>query len=281
MSNSQSLVKRRDEITAYNYAALVANKIHSDDGAAQYGFRGALVPGIALYGYCTQAAVRQFGSAWLKSGFIRARFAQPIYHHELISIASSPADGADYGATSLDIQLIKPDGAVSTQAMASMDMNDVVDGPASAGAFAVSVVPEESQRREPRISSFEIGQALGTIQFTTPVGDAAIAFAGDMVDLLECYREPQAQVHPAKILAQANQVLISNIALGPWVHTASEVQHHKSIAPGQTLSLRSRVKDLQEKRGHEVITVDILVLDEQLQTVAAIRHNAIIHLARK
>ncbi len=269
------LVKRRDELTAYNYAAQVANKIHSDEGAAQYGFRGALVPGVALYGYCTQAAVRQFGIDWLDAGSISARFAQPIYDAERIAIDADPA------AASLNIRLLKPDGTVSTSAIASMKPMEVIDGPATAAAFEAIALPDDNKRLRPAINSFRIGQPLGVVQFVTPRNDAADTFARDMVDALECYRAPLARVHPALFLAQANRVLMGNIALGPWVHTASKVQHGQRARPGQALSMRARVQKLDEKRGHEIITLDILVLDESLQTVATIRHTAIIHLASK
>ena len=280
LSKLQPLLKRRDELVAYNYIPDGANKIHSDEGAAQYGFKGALVPGIALYAYCTQAAVRQFGVDWLNSGYIGARFSKPIYHDERIAIESGPLEVERSSAPLLDIQLFKPDGTLSTRATASMESRAVIDGPANVASFAAAVAPEHDARLPPRLNSFQIGQTLGTIEFTAPAGADADVFARNMVDSLECYRGPMARVHPAVILANANQVLMRNIALGPWVHTASEMQHHAPVKPGQLLSLRSRVKDLQEKRGNEIITVDILVHDAQLQTIATIRHSAIIHLAK-
>ena len=42
------------EVIAKNYGADHANKIHSDEGAAKYGFAGALVPGVGLYAYLTR-----------------------------------------------------------------------------------------------------------------------------------------------------------------------------------------------------------------------------------
>ena len=42
------------DVVAKNYGADHANKIHSDEGAAKYGFAGALVPGVGLYAYLTR-----------------------------------------------------------------------------------------------------------------------------------------------------------------------------------------------------------------------------------
>ena len=40
-------------VTAYNFATESDNKIHSDEMAARYGFKGGLVPGVGVYGYMT------------------------------------------------------------------------------------------------------------------------------------------------------------------------------------------------------------------------------------
>ena len=48
-------------IRAVNTAADSENKIHNDAIAAEYGFRGGLVPGVTVYGYMAAAAIEHFG----------------------------------------------------------------------------------------------------------------------------------------------------------------------------------------------------------------------------
>ena len=55
-------------IRAVNTAADSENKIHDDAVAAEYGFRGGLVPGVTVYGYLASAALEHFGEKWLESG---------------------------------------------------------------------------------------------------------------------------------------------------------------------------------------------------------------------
>lgn len=275
---SVTLSAQRHEIIAHNYGAHHANKIHSDEGAALYGFKGALVPGVALYAYCTQAAVRQFGPQWLASGRMNVRFAQPIYHGERIVIESQPIAGEAGG---LDVRLIKPDGAVSTTAIVFGGPADAKASPPTSTGFDRVPMPNDAGRREPRIARLSVGEALGTVEFMTPMFSAATSFVDDMRDPLDCYRGQDGLVHPAQWIAQANRVLMGNIRLGPWVHTASEIQHWSRARAGQHLSLRSRVVSLTEKRGNEIISADMILLDEDLGTVATIRHSAIIHLAPK
>src|SRR5215212_7877734 len=55
-------------LTAFNTATASTNKIHDDDVAREYGFRGGLVPGVDVYAYLTHLPVREWGRAWLEDG---------------------------------------------------------------------------------------------------------------------------------------------------------------------------------------------------------------------
>ena len=39
------------QVIARNFSTRSENRMHSDEMASRYGFRGALVPGIAIYGH--------------------------------------------------------------------------------------------------------------------------------------------------------------------------------------------------------------------------------------
>jgi len=69
-----------------------------------------------------------------------------------------------------------------------------------------------------------------------------------------------------------------NIALGPWIHTASETWHHRAARDGERLVLRGRVIDLYERRGHELIAADLALFDKTGLPVVQIKHTAIIKL---
>src|SRR6056297_3217229 len=53
------------QVTARNHAEASENRIHNDDIARRYGFEGALVPGMTVYGYLTHPLVARFGERWL------------------------------------------------------------------------------------------------------------------------------------------------------------------------------------------------------------------------
>src|SRR6266852_2573003 len=77
-------------VLAHNTAADSENKIHDDRVAAEYGFRGGLVPGVTVYGYMTVPVVTHFGEAWLAGGAMEIRFLQPVYEGQEILVHAEP-----------------------------------------------------------------------------------------------------------------------------------------------------------------------------------------------
>ncbi|HEY3142742.1 MAG TPA: hypothetical protein VGJ86_16500, partial [Acidimicrobiales bacterium] len=52
-------------LVAKNTATTSANKIHDDEVAQRYGFRGGLVPGVDVYAYLTHPLAEAWGIDWL------------------------------------------------------------------------------------------------------------------------------------------------------------------------------------------------------------------------
>ena len=73
---------------AFNQATESENRIHADDVARKYGFRGGLVPGVTVYAYLVQPAVAAWGMAWLEGGHARAVFRTPLMVVSLVSAIS-------------------------------------------------------------------------------------------------------------------------------------------------------------------------------------------------
>ena len=84
--------------------------------------------------------------------------------------------------------------------------------------------------------------------------------------------------HPTWILFFANAVLASNVVLGPWIHTASDVTNLGLLGDGERLSARGRVARLYEKGGHQLVDLDILMVADGTRPVMALRHTAIYRL---
>ncbi len=74
--------------SAFNTAASSDNKIHDDTVARQFGFRGALVPGVEVYAYMAHMPVARWGRAWLENGQMDCRFLKPVYDGAVARVTS-------------------------------------------------------------------------------------------------------------------------------------------------------------------------------------------------
>ena len=132
-----------------------------------------------------------------------------------------------------------------------------------------------AQLRPASIASFSIGCALGSFEFDLDLKGVMPKFLDNVAETAPIY---DSVCHPAFWIAQANEILMRNIALGPWIHTASDTRHYAIARDGERLSLRGRVIDLYERHGHELIVVDLGMFGEHDRPVAHIKHTAIIKL---
>src|SRR5580658_9560137 len=74
-------------VRAVNTAPDSENRIHEDGVAAEYGFRGGLVPGVTIYGYVAAAVIERLGLEWLRRGAMDVRFFEPFYAGEEVAVS--------------------------------------------------------------------------------------------------------------------------------------------------------------------------------------------------
>ncbi|MEM8767803.1 MAG: hypothetical protein AAGE43_10190, partial [Pseudomonadota bacterium] len=80
------------EVVARNFSEAHENRMHSDDVAQKYGFSGALVPGVAVFGHLTHPLVERFGERWLSESVNETRFLKPAYHGDRLIISLEERD---------------------------------------------------------------------------------------------------------------------------------------------------------------------------------------------
>ena len=85
---------------------------------------------------------------------------------------------------------------------------------------------------------------------------------------------PQRRTHPAILLSLANEILVSNYELGPWMHTASEVRNFSFARDGELIRVQARIEDRFERKGHEFVVLDVVMLGED-RLIEQVRHTAI------
>ncbi len=266
MSESPRDEAARYEVTAFNFAADSDNKIHDDEEAAKFGFKGGLVPGVAVFGYMSRPVVDLWGEAWLSSGWMQAKFIRPAYHGDRV-VARALRDGDE-----LELELLDSDGQLCGAGRA---------GQGDAGTLrhdelASHALPAE--RFAPLAPALEEMDALGSLDVSAEAAACSAEVGERYRDELGLYRRAEGGVpplHPAFLPDQANSILVANIAVGPWIHTETHLQLHGLVEPTERMELRGRRAGSGEKRGHHFVELDVgLYCGEDLR--ASMRHNAIV-----
>ena len=250
-------------LTAFNTATASTNKIHDDDVARQYGFRGGLVPGVDVYAYLTHLPVREWGRAWLEDGWMTARFITPVYDgHEVT--ASGRWDGDD-------LDLVVTDGATTC-----------ATGRAGrpAPATAAEAPPAASLPSDPPPASASVlrpGTVLGTIVDRFDAA-AHTSYLADVRETLPLYAA-EGIAHPGWVLRFANSALSRNVVLGPWIHVSSDVALLGVVHDGEEVAARAVVLDEFERKGHRFVTMDVAISADD-HPVQRVTHTAI-HTPRR
>jgi len=260
------------EVVAKNYGADHPNRIHSDDGAARYGFTGALVPGVGLYAYLTRPVLEILGMEWLERGAMSAKFIHPVFDGETVYVESR-ITGVD--PIGLRLQLFNRSGTLCATGTADLSSSLQRFAPQD---YPRRPLPASGKLPQATIGNFRVGDHLGSLEFTLDWAGGRAKFLDDVGETSPVYRGSAAVCHPAFWIAQANEIVMQNMALGPWIHTASEAQHYSVARDGDRVSLRGRVIDLFEKRGNEYIVLELGLFGEEDRPIARIKHTAIIKL---
>ena len=85
-------------------------------------------------------------------------------------------------------------------------------------------------------------------------------------------------VSPAALLGAANAIFAANVALGPWIHLSSEVLLYGCAREADAISVRGRIDRLFEKKGRELVDLDVIVVANEARAVMRVRHTAMYRL---
>jgi hypothetical protein len=226
-------------LRAVNTAPDSENKMHDDRVAAQYGFRGGLVPGITVYGYM-MTPVLEHAPEWLEHGSMKVRFLEPFYDGNPVVVRAEMSEDG-----SIRISAEREDGKVCATGTASIAHSAVPEPP----LFPEHSLPTE--RPVPSRDSVAPGALLGTVVEQIETAD------------------------PDRLLRFSNEILMRNFKLGPWIHAGSEVTNWSAARVGDEISARGRIHDRFDRKGHEFVVADVMLLAGGSRLVQTVRHTAI------
>jgi hypothetical protein len=250
------------QVTARNFNTDSENRMHSNAVAQSHGFRGALVPGVAVYGHLVQPLVAEFGSQWLTQSQAALRLLKPAYDGDELSIILTQEAEGQYRVTchNQDDLLLAEIIAGPAQAIGA---DSGLDGPAKSTPKVEidwdNVVPDEV-----------------FVENTWSLNKAEnIRYCEEISDDDPVYVE---HIHPHYLLSLANYCLMEEYLMPAWIHASSITNHRAALMVGDEITSKAVVKEKFERKGHQFITIHITYWrDAELTT--DILHTAIFRIA--
>jgi hypothetical protein len=254
--------RMRYRVRAFNTATASTNKIHDDEVARRFGFRGGLVPGVDVYAYLCHLPAERWGRPWLERGTMSARFASPVYDGDEVEVVGTPD-----GDAALDLAVTDPTEARCAEGRASLP-DETPPQPAAhdwpAGDLPEAIPPVTAEL----LTTKPFGRLTVTFR-----AERAREYLDDIREDLPLFRD-EGWAHPGWLLRFANYVLTANVRLGPWIHVESAVQLWGTVSDGDVVETRAVVTGEYERKGHRFVDLDVLQLVDG-RAVTRTAHTAI------
>ncbi len=244
-------------VVAFNSATDSNNKIHDDDVAKRFGFRGGLVPGVDVWAYLTRPCIDRWGAEFLERGRMEGRFATPTYDGDTM-VATLDDAGA--------LELRDPAGELCASGTATLSDD------APIASFDLARTPVPDPRPDASEETLAAGTVLGTLAFGFHAAQASI-YLGEVRDEHPIY-EGGRVAHPGWMARQCNNVLARTVRLGPWIHVGTDARHHRRIVDGDRVEVRGVVVAEHERKGHRFVDLDVVITANDELAYSA-RHTAI------
>jgi acyl dehydratase len=252
------------QVVARNYSEASENRIHSDDIARRYGFQGALVPGVAVYGYLTHPLVQRFGERWLGHSVSDVRFLKPAYEGDHLSIT------LDETAEGFLVRCCNAAGLLLAEL--TTEQPDALPESYQPEVSAAGSKPAERTLME--WDSVVPGQPFLPWHWQV-TEDGNLSYAERVDDNQPVFRTA---AHPHWLLAIANYSLVREYVMPAWVHTGSEIRLRALVKVGDTLQVDAVPLEKWERKGHQFVKLYLAYRRDQ-ELTTEIFHTAIFRLA--
>ena len=248
------------EGTAYNQVPDSSNKIHGDEVAKQYGFKGGLVPGVTLAAYLTHPAIVAWGERWLRTGFAHVKVIAPVYHGDQFAVAIKYQQEESYTA----------------------DLFSENSRCAEASILCTSDLPMAPRRQGQTIFTNDNPQPASreVMEFLAENGCPAARFTWHAQHEMAKYVEDNEKMPPllrtesqddtaggkanlSFLLGCANRHFASVAHMSPWVHLESKSQNFQAVELNTNLISEMEVLDLFNKKGHEFADCEFNLYEEE------------------
>jgi acyl dehydratase len=253
---------------AINHSQAHENRIHSDDVARAYGFTGALVPGVAVFGHMTHPLTTQLGLDWLGHSTVALRLLKPAYNGDRLSIPLTQT-----GEFSYLVECYNSAGVLLAQVTAVLPPELPAIDPRSRIAGAAT----RPTRVEIAWDVIDVDVPFAAHAWT-PTPEENARYTNELSDDLPVYRT--GVVHPHLIQHWCNQMLVRRFILPAWIHVGTEMTFRRVLKVGDAIDVRAIPIEKWERKGHEFIKLYLAFLVDGTPAVEAY-HTAIYKVAPK
>jgi hypothetical protein len=263
---SSSVIQREFEIVVPTAGRTDSpSNVHSDLGAAKYGFKKALVFAVSVYGWSVPMVIEALGERWVSDGWTDIRFRRPVHHGDVV-MATVTTDG-DGRAT---LEVVRDGGDVVTAAELGVgtapwaaDFHRSPLGPAVDPPDPKPLITRETA---------PVGQALPILRFEPgwgPEGTEPITLGGREV------------VNPATLASRMSGYgrAVFSYTDNTSLDVRRHVQHMDLIAADEPLTVAGFMRASYERRGNDYAEYDGTVYGGDGRLVALVRHTVVVRVA--
>ena len=251
-------------VKAENFSQDSENRIHSDDIAQKYGFSGALVPGVAIYGHLTYPLVEEFGQLWLDQACNQVRLFKPTYHGDILTFTY--IDGPEKQTVNCDNQ-----NGVRIATLTS-EFNSAPETPDLTSLAPPYKNPDRTEIQWHNVVPYQAFTPW-TCELTPADNERYVTEVKDPHSLYKT-----GAIHPHLLLSLANTALMNEYKMPTWLHVGSETRHHAGLYEGDTVTVKSVPLKKWQNKGHHFIQIWVTYWRDNVMTTE-IRHTAIFKLA--
>jgi acyl dehydratase len=257
---------------AYNAATDSENRIHADDVAQRFGFRGGLVPGVTVFAYLVQPAIEAWGLDWLAGGAATIACKQPLYDGARFEVSVTPEPGARGYAG----RVVDDAGVLCAEGRVWLP-RELPAAPRRSGARPVPALEARPLATRAALETLR-ASGMGALRLRWNAEGEMARTSRELAEMPALVRPDRAAfANPAFVLGLANWVLARNVKLDAWIHAQSEVQLFAPVPLGTEITVESRVADLFEKGGHAFVDLEVAAFSEARALLCA-THRAIYRL---
>ena len=257
-------------VRTHNASEHSENRMHSDDVARRFGFKGALVPGVTIFAHMTRPLVAHRGEAWLAGAIAEVAFSKPAYEGDLLTVTTRASSAQADSGDAYELVCRNEEGTELARMTSSIPASRPGVDPRSA------IAPAAPTGERPLASweLMEIARPFPALAWKPSLADN-VQWCEEVRDDLPLYRSGDAApVHPGFVLRQANFVLRNRFTLPAWIHTGSRIVFHDVLRVGREYEVRAIPEEKWERKGHQFVQLYVAIRSSA-DTLAEITHTAI------